>query len=124
MDSRIRTRAVAPTATALAMLLTMLGGARAFDDANYPDWKGQWTRIPVPGIGGVPSFDPSKGPGVKQQAPLTPEYQKVFEDNLAEQASGGHGRGRSHVCIPSGMPMIMTVYEPMEAIITADTTHL
>ena len=108
----------------LSSLCATFAGAYAFDDANYPDWKGQWNRVPVPGILGVPSFDPTKAAGVKQQAPLTPEYQKIFEDNLAEQASGGHGRGRSHVCIPSGMPMIMTVYEPMEAIVTAGTTHL
>ena len=111
-------------AAAMAAWVAAAGAARAFDDTNYPNWKGQWTRVPVPGIFGVPSFDPTKAAGVKQQAPLTAEYQKIFDDNLAEQAVGGHGRGRSHVCIPSGMPMIMTVYEPMEAIITADTTHL
>jgi hypothetical protein len=83
-----------------------------------------WIRLPVPGIGGPPSFDPTKGAGRAQQAPLTPEYQKIFEANLAEQAAGGHGIGKSHLCIPSGMPMAMQVYEPMEAIITGDTTHI
>jgi hypothetical protein len=41
----------------LAALFATFAGAHAFDDANYPDWKGQWTRLPVPGIVGVPSFD-------------------------------------------------------------------
>jgi len=107
-----------------AALILASGGARAFDDANYPDWKGQWTRLPVPGIGGAASFDPSKQGGLAQQAPLTAEYQKIFEANLAEQAAGGHGIGRSHLCIPPGMPMAMNVYEPMEIIISGDTTHI
>jgi hypothetical protein len=108
----------------LAALCATCAGARAFDDANYPDLKGQWTRLPVPGIVGVPSFDPTKRAGLAQQAPLTPEYQRIFEANLAEQATGGHGIGKSHLCVPSGMPMIMQVYEPMEVIITSDTTHI
>jgi hypothetical protein len=35
------------------------GGARAFDDAKYPNLKGQWTRAPFPGTG-QPAYDPSK----------------------------------------------------------------
>jgi hypothetical protein len=110
--------------TLIAALCGTFAGAQAFDDANYPDWKGQWTRLPVPGIVGVPSFDPTKRAGRDQQAPLTAEYQKIFEDNLAEQAAGGHGIGKTHLCIPAGMPMAMQVYEPMEVIISGDTTHI
>lgn len=32
---------------------------RAFDDAIYPDLRGQWNRAPVPGAG-QPAFDPNK----------------------------------------------------------------
>jgi hypothetical protein len=95
----------------------------AFDDANYPDWKGQWTRLAIPG-GNFGSFDPSKPAGLAQQAPLTSEYQKIYEANLAEQAAGGHGIGMSHLCLPPGMPMAMTAFEPMEVIIQADSTHI
>jgi hypothetical protein len=107
-----------------AALVLSSGGAFAFDDANYPDLKGQWHRLPVPGITGAASFDPTRRGGAEQQAPLTPEYQKIFEDNLAEQAAGGHGIGRSHICIPPGMPMAMNVYEPMEIIVAGGTTHI
>ena len=69
-----------------------IAGAQAFDDSKYPDWKGQWNRLEVPGIG--PSFDPTKRPGLGQQAPLTPEYQKVLEASLADQAAGGGGSDR------------------------------
>src|SRR5437867_5507610 len=84
----------------VAALMLAAGPASAFDDANYPDWKGQWHRLPMPGITGAASFDPTKRLGREQQAPLTVEYQKIFEDNLVEQAAGGHGLGRSHICIP------------------------
>ncbi len=72
-----------------AALMLMPGGAWAFDDANYPDLKGQWNRQEVPGI--APSFDPTRRPGLAQQAPLTPEYQKILEASLADQAAGGGG---------------------------------
>jgi hypothetical protein len=106
------------------VLILATGSGWAFDDANYPDWKGQWHRLPVPGVPGVASYDPTKRAGVAQQPPLTAEYQKIFEANLAEQAAGGHGIGRTHICIPAGLPMAMNVYEPMEFIITGDTTHI
>jgi len=99
-----------------------IASAQAFDDSKYPDWKGQWNRLEVPGIG--PSFDPTKRPGLGQQAPLTPEYQKILEASLADQAAGGGGFGPDYLCISSGMPMRMTAYNPLEFIITADTTHV
>ena len=61
---------------ALAALLMTVDGARAFDDAQYPNLKGQWLRArPPAGVTGQGPFDPDKSWGVGQQAPLTPEYQ-------------------------------------------------
>jgi hypothetical protein len=116
--------AIAQTAAALGALLIIVSSARGFDDANYPDLKGQWTRLPVPGITGTPSFDPTKRFGRDQQAPLTAEYQKIYEGNLIDQAAGGGGIGKSYLCIPEGMPMTMQAYEPMEVIVTGGTTHI
>jgi hypothetical protein len=124
MIARRTASAIAKTVAVLSALLIAAGSSKAFDDANYPNWSGQWTRLQGPGIPGAGAFDPSKPGGRGQQAPLTPEYQKIFEANLAEQAAGGHGIGKSHLCIPPGMPMAMTVFEPMEVIITAGTTHI
>ena len=59
--------------------------AHAFDDAAYPDLRGQWTRAPVPGAVGQPTYDPSKPWGRGQQAPLTGEYRSIFEANLEDQ---------------------------------------
>jgi hypothetical protein len=110
-------------AAASAILMSIVG-ANAFDDAKYPDWKGQWTRVPVPNYRGQPPHDPSKPAGRGQEAPLTPEYQAIFEANLADQAAGGQGSGETSFCLPNGMPRVMTPYEPIEFIITPDTTYL
>jgi hypothetical protein len=115
-------------AFALAIALSMpISGAGAFDDSKYPDWKGQWmggwTKRP-PGVTGQPSYDPSKSDGRGQQAPLTPEYQIIFEASLADQAKGGAGNDPQSGCLPSGMPRMMIGYYPMEIIITPDTVHL
>src|SRR6266852_3076618 len=98
--------AIAPAAAVLAALLTIAGGVQAFDEAKYPDWKGKCTRIDSG------SFDPTNQTGLNQQAPLTPEYQKILEANLAEQATGGGGIGKHYLCLPHGMPMAMNVFEP------------
>jgi hypothetical protein len=92
MDSMHGRILIAAIASA-AMLLT-LNGARAFDDAKYPDWKGQWIggwTKRFPGVTGQPSYDPHKSDGRGQQAPLTPGYQAVFETSLKDQAAGGPG---------------------------------
>src|SRR5262245_63195058 len=89
MLDRSATGAVA-VAVAVALMVTV-GGVQAFDDAKYPNWTGQWTRVMVPGVRGQPSFDPTKPWGPGQQAPLTAEYQKVLEDSMADQAKGGLG---------------------------------
>jgi hypothetical protein len=120
-----RSSTAAGIATAATLLLT-LGAVQAADDAKYPDWNGQWSRVVVPAVeGGAPNpgFDPHKPRGRGQQAPLTPEYAKVLDDSIADQAKGGLGRYPSARCIPSGMPRMMTFYE-FEYVITPDTTYI
>jgi hypothetical protein len=116
------------SAIALAAALSMpLSSANAFDDSKYPDWKGQWMggwTKRLPGVTGQPSYDPRKSDGRGQEAPLTPEYQAVFEASLADQAIGGAGNDPQAGCLPSGMPRMMIGYYPMEIIITPDTVHL
>src|ERR1700719_1228450 len=94
------------------------------DLGKYPDLKGQWTRVRVPGAVGQPPHDPSKPPGRGQQAPLTPEYQARFEANLADQAAGGQGTSDTYLCIPNGMPRMMNAYEPIEFVVTPDITYI
>jgi len=110
-------------ALAAAVSATMTG-ARAFDESKYPQWKGEWRRVPVAGLKGQPSHDPDKSEGLGQQAPLTPEYQAVLEASIADQAAGGPGNDPTYTCLAPGMPRVMIVYDPMEIIITPGTTHM
>src|ERR1022692_4524987 len=94
----------------MATLMATSDGARAFDDASYPDLKGQWLRArPPAGVIGQAPFDPDKSWGLAQQAPLTPEYQKVLEASLADQAAGGQGQWQGAKCLAVGMPGMMTL---------------
>jgi hypothetical protein len=94
-------------------------GAAAFDQTKYPDWKGQWRRAES----GPVTYDPGKGRR-GQQIPLTPEYRAIYEANLKDQAEGGQGIDPTYTCLSPGMPRIMNMYEPMEIVITPDTTHI
>ena len=97
--------------TLSAALCLSTDRAQAFDDAKYPNWKGQWSRVTVPGVGGQPAFDPTRPWGPGPQAPLTAEYQKVLEDSMADQAKGGPGNYPTARCLPGGMPRMMTFGE-------------
>jgi hypothetical protein len=116
-----------PTIGAVALaaaLCVTVGGAAAFDPAKYPDWGGQWSRLPVAGLKGNPSWDPNRSDGLAQQAPLTPEYQAMLEASLADQAAGGAGLDRDLICLTPGMPRMMNVYSTMEIVVAADTTYV
>src|SRR5712672_2619653 len=107
-------RSIAATAFALFASVATL---QAFDSAKYPDLSGQWLGVRL-GVGGQPAFDPTKAWGRAQQAPLTPEYQKVLEKSVADQATGNQGNWLSGLfCLPTGMPAMMTLYRPMEIIV-------
>jgi len=105
-------------AAALAAALSLTAGARAGDDAKYPDWSGQWIRI-----GGV-QWDPSKPRSRGQQAPLTTEYQALFDTSVADQDAGGQGNNSRFTCRSSGMPRIMTAVYPLEIIIQPNITYI
>jgi hypothetical protein len=120
MWDRQSTRAVA---VALAAALTMTAGSvAAADGAKYPSWKGQWVPVNAPGVA-ARSFDPTKPGGPAQQAPLTPEYQKILEDSLAVQANGGQGNDPTAQCYAAGMPRMMT-YQAQEYVITPEVTYI
>jgi hypothetical protein len=103
---------------ATAALSVTIGAALAHDESKYPDFSSQWIRI-----GGV-QWDPSKPKSLGQQAPLTPEYQAIFEASLAAQAEGGHGNDLRFTCRTSGMPRIMTAVYPLEIVIQPKITYI
>ena len=101
-------------AITLASGLCMLAAAaQAFDESKYPDWKGKWQR--PQGERPIWVHPPDK-------APLTPEYQAIFDWNVADQKTGGMGTEPSWMCLPPGMPRAMNVFESLELVITPGTT--
>jgi hypothetical protein len=108
-----------------ALLLVTAGGVQApAEERKYPNWKGEWASI-VPRMPGQQlRFDPTKPYGKGQEAPLTEEYKKIYEDNLAEQALGRQGIFLDHAsCLPAGMPTMMSI-GTHEFIITPETTYI
>ncbi len=112
-------RMIAALAVAAA-LAWPVADALAFDESKYPDFSGQWRRPPGIGI----QWDQTKPLGRGQEAPLTAEYQKVFEDSIADQLAGGQGNDPPSRCMPFGLPRIMSVIFPMEIVVTPKTTHI
>ncbi len=113
-------------AAVLACLVVSFGGApglaqttdQAANQATYPDIRGAWERP------GAAQWDPTKPSGLRQQAPLTPQFQKVYEANLAESEEGGQAYNPQVQCLPSGMPRLMIAYEPLEIIVTPAVTYI
>jgi hypothetical protein len=102
------------------ILLSMIVAASAQEKSKYPDWSGQWTRVPD---GDVPRYDPTK-PIRKQQAPLKPEYQARFEESIHDQDLGGMGLDMAYSCRPPGMPRMMSGVARMEFLISPAVTHI
>jgi len=120
--------AIGASVLAAALVITT-AASQAFDETKYPDLKGQWRRGPnadIPGAlrGRFNTFDPTKGWGPAQQAPLTAEYQARFAANLADQEAGGQGVGVTYTCASPGMPRVINAYGPTEFVVTPGATHI
>jgi hypothetical protein len=108
----------------LAVALMAAGGGAAAADAKYPSWKGQWIPISAAGPARAnETFDPTRPTGTGQDAPLTPEYQKIFKDSLSDQADGGLGNDPTGLCYAAGMPRMMS-YAAQEYVITPELTYI
>jgi hypothetical protein len=111
-------------AVALAVASATAGSpAQAAEDMRYPDWKGQWTRFAVR-LPTQPSHDQTKPWGFGQQAPLTPEYEAVLRESLADQARGGLGNFPTTLGRAAGMPNMMMAFGPLEFVVTPQTTYI
>jgi len=107
-------RAIYAAALAAALMATP-SVAQVVDFGKYPNLKGQWVRPP----GNPNNWQQLGGP-----PPLTPEYQKVWDDIKADLKAGGPGNWPSTFCTPAGMPAMMSFYDPAEIIVTPETTYV
>jgi hypothetical protein len=112
--------ALAGVVAAAATLVIASGSAWAFDDAKYPDLGGAWERTG----GAAPRFDTSKPRGLPQQAPLTAEFQKLYEASLADQQAGGQGNHTVYRCLAWGMPAMMNGYANIQFIVRPEITYM
>jgi len=106
-----------------ALSMTMTGaqtGASAHDESKYPDWAGQWIRVPD---GGPPRYDTTK-PIRKQEAPLKPEYQVRYDASLKDIDAGGFGLDTHYACMPTGMPRQMSGVSRFELLFGPSVTHI
>ncbi|HLH98166.1 MAG TPA: hypothetical protein VKW08_23920 [Xanthobacteraceae bacterium] len=101
-----------------ALLAMASGRAQVIDFSKYPDLTGQWHAI-----GGPDRFDMSKPAGLGQQAPLTPEYQAIFDASLKDRAAGKPDI-TNFFCLSPGMPRVTNGYGELEFVITSDTTYI
>src|SRR6195256_256905 len=113
-----------------AVLCIAAGGAQAqapkndasqYDPSRYPDWSGpmRWTTTR-----GGNRYDQYKPAGRGQEAPLTPEYQAIFEAGLKGQAEGGQGANQTYSCLPGGLPRDMAGNQGLEFVVTPKVTHV
>ncbi len=86
-------------------------------EPSYPDWNGQWERIGS--LNWPPEGYEAAGP-----APLTPEYQAIYENNLELRRQGILAGDPPATCLPPGMPRVMKMSFPMEIIITPQITYI
>lgn len=108
---------ISAAAIAASMFLPIVC-ANAQDAKKYPAWEGMWKR-------GTPVnvWDPTKPPGLGQQAPLTAEYRALHEANITKAKAGIEFDPKS-TCGPVGMPRVMAMYEPMEIVIKPKVTYM
>ena len=124
MPSRSSTGVVAAAVVSALLGVMTTGGVRAGEPEKYPTtWKGQWTRVVHREVEVQGAFDQTKPWGLGQQAPLTPEYQKVHAARMADQAQGGLGDYPTARCMPDGMPGMMR-FGTQEYVITPETTYV
>jgi hypothetical protein len=106
---------------ALLMALPLLGAPAFGAEKQYPDIQAQW-RNPTANQGGNP-WDPNKPMGLAQEAPLTAEYQAIFEASIKAQKAGTQGNNLGSTCRLAGMPKMMNFAEAMEIVIRPGITY-
>ncbi|MBO0751912.1 MAG: hypothetical protein J2P53_07370, partial [Bradyrhizobiaceae bacterium] len=120
IDALVPATAIRATGIWVAVILATAvaatpAAAQVVDMGKYPNLKGQWVRSPG---------NPNNWIALAGPPPLTPEYEKAWDDIKADLKAGGPGNWPSTFCIPAGMPAMMSLYDPAEIIVTPETTYI
>ena len=83
----------------------------------YPDWSGQWERIGS--LNWPPDGYRESGP-----APLTEEYQAIYDETQELRRNGVLAGDPPATCLPPGMPRVMKMSFPMEIIVTPGISYI
>ena len=88
----------------------MLAAAPALAPASalaqaHPDFTGAWIVSPYKA-----ALKPTDGGAV----PLKPEAKKVYDQHLAAAAKGDRTWDETTICLPEGLPRLLTINEPFE----------
>ena len=98
-----------------ALLWATAATAQVVDFGKYPNFSGQWSR---------PAGNPNNWRQVAGPPPYTPESEKKFAEIQAISKEGSPANWPSTFCVPTGMPAMMNLYNPMEIVITPATTYV
>src|SRR5262245_60376727 len=93
-DATMIYRSLIAAAALIAALCATVADTRAWDDSKYPDFSGQWRPIGGPGRWAR-----------DQKAPLTPEYQAIFDADASEGGQSYHNK--TYLCWSPGMPRVV-----------------
>jgi len=101
------------------------GAATAADEDKYPtNWKGQWIRVVHRDVEVQGAFVQTKPWGLGQEAPLTPEYQKVHRDSMEDQEETADWAIIRHRALPAKRHAAHDDILHSEYVITPETTFL
>jgi hypothetical protein len=73
--------------------------------AAHPDFSGAWQVAPY-----SPALTPSDGKPV----PFKPAAKAVYDKHVAAAAKGDRSWDETRICIPEGLPRLLTINEPFE----------
>jgi hypothetical protein len=82
--------------------------AKQYVPKSKRDFTGIWQNTQ-----GIP-WEPRERGAAPKPPPLTPEYQKIFDQRIQDAKEGKPSGDLTANCLPQGMPRIMTMTYPME----------
>ncbi len=99
-------------------------GARLAAWKDLPDWSGVWVGANAPGwdSASMPKGGIAGLPGVREHPPLTPEWEKKYQANIARVAQDRYPDPVSFCGTPSGFPRLMSIPDGYEFVVRPEQT--